>query len=175
MKEHSEYFNYEKLTPEELQQFNEQGYLIIKNILKQEGLEQMQKECMTAWEAEKQAFDPNKSWLQNSLLVNIHHKAKTVRDYYFEGQAEYTRVRGTSATSGNLQKGDAYQGADYNPSGYGDNFDKYYRFLYGAVNRTNYVIENVNKMLATASPSSVATLETIIGEARLLRGMIISV
>lgn len=93
------------------------------------------------------------------------------RDYYFAGHGEYTRVRGTSATNGNLQRGDAYQGADYNPSGYGDNFDKYYRYLYGAVNRTNYVIENVNKMLATANPSSVATLETIIGEARLLRGM----
>ena len=31
-----------------------------------------------------------------------------------------------------------------------------YRYLYGAVNRANYVIENVNKMLATATPSSVA-------------------
>jgi hypothetical protein len=93
------------------------------------------------------------------------------RDYYFSGQAEYVRVRGTSATNGNLQKGDAYQGADYNPSGYGDNFDKYYRYLYGAVNRTNYVIENVTKMLATANPTSVEALETIIGEARLLRGM----
>ncbi len=94
------------------------------------------------------------------------------RDYYFDGHGEYTRVRGTSTTNGNLNKGDAYNGGDYNPSGYGDNFDKYYRYLYGAVNRTNYVIENVNKMLAKANPSSVATLETIIGEARLLRGMV---
>jgi starch-binding outer membrane protein, SusD/RagB family len=94
------------------------------------------------------------------------------RDYYFDGHGEYTRVRGTSTTNGNLNKGDAYNGGDYNPSGYGDNFDKYYRYLYGAVNRTNYVIENVNKMLAKANPSSVAALETIIGEARLLRGMV---
>ncbi|HEV7350656.1 RagB/SusD family nutrient uptake outer membrane protein [Telluribacter sp.] len=94
------------------------------------------------------------------------------RDYYFSGHGEFIRTRGTSATNNNLQRGDAYHGGDYNPVGYGDNFDKYYRYLYGGVNRTNYVIENVNKMLATASPSSRENLEAIIGEARLLRGMV---
>jgi len=94
------------------------------------------------------------------------------RDYYLSGHGEYTRVRGTSATNGNLQRGDAYQGANYNPSGYGAGFDKYYRYLYGGVNRTNYVIENVNRLLETASPSSVPGLEAIVGEARLLRGMV---
>jgi starch-binding outer membrane protein, SusD/RagB family len=93
------------------------------------------------------------------------------RDYYLDGHGEYVRARGTSATSGNLRLGDAYQGADFNPSGYGDNFDKMYRYLYGGVNRTNYVIENVTKMLNESS-SSTATLETIIGEAKLLRGLI---
>src|SRR5690349_1281759 len=94
------------------------------------------------------------------------------RDYYFDGQAEYVRVRsGTNSTvSGDLRRGDAYR-ADYNPSGYGDNFDNMYRYLYGGVNRTNYVIENVTKMLETAKPASIEGLETIIGEARLLRGM----
>jgi hypothetical protein len=94
------------------------------------------------------------------------------RDYYFDGQGEYLRVRGTSTTSGNLQKGDAYNGGDYNPSGYGDNFDKMYQFLYGGVNRANYVIENVNKMLPAASATSLPELERVIGEARLLRGMV---
>src|SRR5690606_33525233 len=94
------------------------------------------------------------------------------RDYYLDGHGEYVRTRGTSATSGNLQRGDAYQGADYNPSGYGDGFDKMYRYLYGGVNRAIYVIDNVRAMLPTASPSSVENLETIIGEARLLRGMV---
>lgn len=94
------------------------------------------------------------------------------RDYYFDGHGEYVRVRGTSTTSGNLQKGDAYNGGDYNPTGYGDNFDKYYRYLYGGVNRTNYVIENVEKMLPTASAASKPILETVIAEARLLRGMV---
>ena len=93
------------------------------------------------------------------------------RDYYFEGHGEYTRVRGTSATAGNLRLGDAYQGSNYNPTGYAASFDKYYRYLYGAVNRANYVIENVNRMLTQANSSSVASLEAIVGEARLLRGL----
>lgn len=94
------------------------------------------------------------------------------RDYYFDGHGEYVRVRGVSSTSGNLQKGDAYHGGNYNPTGYAGSFDKYYRFLYGGVNRTNYVIENVRKMLPTASAASKPGLETVIAEARLLRGMV---
>jgi starch-binding outer membrane protein, SusD/RagB family len=94
------------------------------------------------------------------------------RDYYFDGHGEYVRTRGTSATDGNLQRGGAYHNGNYNPSGYGAGFDKYYRFLYGGVNRTNYVIENVNKLIATANPASVPGLEAIVGEARLLRGMV---
>jgi hypothetical protein len=92
------------------------------------------------------------------------------RDYYFDGQGEYVRARsGTSSTiNGNLSRGDAYR-ADYNPTGYADAFDKMYQYLYGGINRANYVIENVNKMLE-ANPSS-ASLQTIVGEARLLRGM----
>ncbi len=94
------------------------------------------------------------------------------RDYYFDGQGEFVRARGTSSTNGNLRLGDAYQGGNYNPTGYGNNFDKMYRYLYGGVNRANYVIENVNRMLETAPPSSKENLEAIVGEARLLRGMV---
>jgi ectoine hydroxylase-related dioxygenase (phytanoyl-CoA dioxygenase family) len=80
-----EMFNYNKLTAEELEKFNDEGFLVIKSVLKPAGLSQMRKECMAAWDKEKEGFDPNKSWLQNSLLVNIHHQAPTVRDYYFDG------------------------------------------------------------------------------------------
>ncbi len=79
------YFNYRKLTPDELHSFKENGYLILKNVLTPEGLHRIQAECMQAWNAEKESFDPSRSWLQNSLLVNIHHKAPTVKKYYFEG------------------------------------------------------------------------------------------
>lgn len=96
------------------------------------------------------------------------------RDYYYEGQGEYVRVRSAtlSTSDGDLQYGFAYRNGDYNPSGYGSSFDRMYRFLYGGVNRTNYVIENVSKMLPSATAESRAGLETIIGEARLLRGLV---
>ena len=93
------------------------------------------------------------------------------RDYYFDGQGEYTRARGTSATSGNLRLGDAYQGANYNPSGYAASFDKMYRYLFGGVNRANYVIDNINRILPEAGATTAATYQTILGEARMLRGL----
>lgn len=98
------------------------------------------------------------------------------RDYYFESQGEYVRDRNNnnSTVNNDLRLGDAYRTDPngYNPNDYGNGFDKMYRYLYGGVNRTNYVIENVKKMLPTASSSSVASLEAVIGEARLLRGMV---
>jgi hypothetical protein len=95
------------------------------------------------------------------------------RDYYFDGQgAEFTRVRGNSGTSGQILRGDAYQAGSYGPSGYGSSFDKYFSYLYGSINRANYVIENItNKMLPTATGAKLASLQSIIAEARLLRGM----
>jgi starch-binding outer membrane protein, SusD/RagB family len=94
------------------------------------------------------------------------------RDYYLDGHGEFVRTRGTSATNGNLRLGDAYQGANFNPQGYGAGFDKYYRYLYGGVNRANYVIENVTKMFPNASAASLPGLEAVVAEARLLRGMV---
>jgi ectoine hydroxylase-related dioxygenase (phytanoyl-CoA dioxygenase family) len=78
-------FNLRNLTEEELKSYRKNGYLIIREIIKPDGLKQIQDECMSAWSKEKESFDPNKSWLQNSLLVNIHHQAATVKDYYFNG------------------------------------------------------------------------------------------
>jgi hypothetical protein len=92
------------------------------------------------------------------------------RDYYMEGHGEYTRVRGNGTVSGNLRLGDAYNGANYDPSGYAGGWDKMYRYLYGAVNRANYVITNAQKMQSDGIGSA-ANMEVIIGEARLLRGM----
>lgn len=95
------------------------------------------------------------------------------RDYYLDGHGEYARTRGISTTENNINKGAAYHGGRYNnPSDYGSGFDTYYRYCYGAVNRCNYVIENVTAMLETVNPTSIPNLETIIGEARLLRGIV---
>jgi hypothetical protein len=108
-------------------------------------------------------------------LMAAYASARAVfdRDYYFDGQTgEFTRVRGNSGTSGQILRGDAYQAGTYSPSGYGSSFDKYFSYLYGSVNRSNYVIENItNKMLPTATGAKLASLESIIAEAKLLRGM----
>lgn len=78
-------FNYRKLSEAELQSFKDNGYLVIRSVLTPAGLERMQNEAMDAWGKEKESFDPGKSWLQNSLLVNIHHQAATIKQYYFNG------------------------------------------------------------------------------------------
>ena len=96
------------------------------------------------------------------------------RDYYMDGHGEYVRARGVSSTAGNLRLGDAYQssntGGMFGPTAYGGLFDNMYKYLYGVVNRANYVIFNVNKMQTEGGNTS-ATLEIIKGEASLLRGM----
>ncbi|WP_298732310.1 RagB/SusD family nutrient uptake outer membrane protein [uncultured Chitinophaga sp.] len=94
------------------------------------------------------------------------------RDYYLDGHGEYFRTRGTSTVADDLLHGDAYRDGNYNPSGYGGSFDRMFKNLYGGVNRANYVIDNVTKMLPNATAASLPNLERIIGEARLLRGMV---
>lgn len=74
-----------KLSSEELAFYEEHGYLKLGRTLTEKGLDLMLEECMNAWKAEKQGFDAEKTWLQNALLVNIHHKSKIVRDFYFDG------------------------------------------------------------------------------------------
>jgi hypothetical protein len=54
-------FNYRKLTDEELASYKEQGFLVIKGILKQEGVAQIQRECMTAWDKKKRDLIPIKA------------------------------------------------------------------------------------------------------------------
>jgi hypothetical protein len=85
MPTHQGLFEYHSLTDQELSIFREQGFLLLRKVLTPEGLARIRKESMAAWHAEKEAFDPARSWLQNALLVNIHHKSQTIRDYYFEG------------------------------------------------------------------------------------------
>lgn len=78
-------FQYRPLTTIEVASFQEQGYLQLGQVLTSEGVAQMREECMQAWSATKGNFDPDKSWLQNALLPNIHHQSPLVREYYFSG------------------------------------------------------------------------------------------
>ncbi len=89
------------------------------------------------------------------------------RDYNFDGQGEFVKIQGQSTNTASK-----YIYGSFAPSGSGGGFNTLWEAYYGGVNRTNYVIGNVEKMLATAKPSSVANLEAILGEAKLLRGMV---
>ncbi len=85
MTRHTDLFNYQQLTDDQLAQYHEQGYLNVGRTLTDEGLERMRGEVMAAWEAQKGPFDPTATWLKNALLVDIHHKSDVVRQYYFSG------------------------------------------------------------------------------------------
>ena len=78
-------FQYRRLTDAEIRAYQQDGFLRLGSTLTSEGLRLMREECMTAWNASKGPFDPNKTWLQNSLLQNIHHLSETIRRYYFHG------------------------------------------------------------------------------------------
>ncbi len=82
---HTDYFEYHTLSDEQLHFYNENGYLLLGRTLTDKGVELMLEQSMQAWAAEKGEYDPEKNWLQNALLTNIHHKSPLVRNYYFEG------------------------------------------------------------------------------------------
>jgi hypothetical protein len=81
----SDLFIYQSLSKEQLEFCEEYGYLNMGKALTDEGVVQMRDQAMSAWNKEKEEFREDKSWLQNSLLVNIHHKAPLIRDFYFKG------------------------------------------------------------------------------------------
>lgn len=91
------------------------------------------------------------------------------RDCFFDGHGEFIYVRGVTAGPA-IPGGSGY----FRPEpGYGmGGFDIHFQQGYGAIHRANYVIDNVSAMLRTASASSRPALEAIVGEARLLRGIV---
>ena len=88
------------------------------------------------------------------------------RDYHFDGHGDFVKVYNTGAVS-------PVPMAVNSPANYGGSALETYKALYGVVTHSNFVIENINKrMLPVAkTETSVKTLEGIVGEARLLRGI----
>ena len=74
-----------KLSEQQHDQFVEEGYIVLKDVLCGNRLAKLTDECMRAWLAEKGGFEPEATWLQNSLLPDIHHRSRLVCDYYFQG------------------------------------------------------------------------------------------
>lgn len=81
----TENFVFHRLTEQELITYERDGFLRYGPALTPAGLKCMGEEVMKAWTAEKGPFDPNKTWLQNALLTNIHHQSEIVRRFYFDG------------------------------------------------------------------------------------------
>ena len=73
------------ITEEQRKRFAGDGFLVLKGVLSGERLAKLTAECMSAWLAEKGEFDAEATWLQNSLLPDIHHRSRLVCDYYFDG------------------------------------------------------------------------------------------
>ena len=96
------------------------------------------------------------------------------RDYYLDGMGEFVRVRGNSFLSEKGRDGRAYKGLwEINPVGYGGGWSEMYRYCYGGINRVNYVIDNVEKMIAnTSNEKTIRNLEGIIGECKLMRALV---
>ncbi len=96
------------------------------------------------------------------------------RDYYLDGMGEFVRVRGNSFSSSSAREGRAYRGLwEINPISYGSGWSEMYRYCYGGINRANYVIDNVEKMIAqTSDAKTKSQLETIIGECKLMRALV---
>ena len=78
-------FVFKPLSEGDIRQYQETGYHRYGRILTDAGLARMREECMQAWRAEKGEFDQDKTWLQNALLINIHHRSAVVRQFYFHG------------------------------------------------------------------------------------------
>ncbi|MCD7971555.1 MAG: RagB/SusD family nutrient uptake outer membrane protein [Candidatus Azobacteroides sp.] len=102
------------------------------------------------------------------------------RDYYLDAKGEFVNVSGCNlqGSSGNtsnpFKAGGAYDGFfELNPAGYGYSFTNMYRFCYGGVNRCNYVIDGIERMLENETKAeTVKRLEEFIAEAKLFRALI---
>lgn len=94
------------------------------------------------------------------------------RDYSWDGYTEFLRYT-NSVSKSTLIGGVAYAGSTYyEPNNqYGGAHNNYYKYCYAAVNRANFAIENISKMLDYSSESIKPQLVEYIAEARMLRAM----
>lgn len=87
------------------------------------------------------------------------------RDYHFDGHGDFLKMYNTGAAPISITVN--------NPSAYGGGAATLYRELYGSINTSNYVIENIRTRLLPNAKTTASrqNLEAVIGEARLLRGI----
>lgn len=120
-------FHDRTLSSDELNTYDEQGYLHLGRTLTNEGLETIRNECLSVWSEEKGDFDENKTWLQNALLPNIHLRSDSVRKFYFEGplveiasQLIGPNIKGAASQLTFKMRGNTKKFAWHQDNGYGE-------------------------------------------------------
>jgi len=73
------------MSGDDLQNYGVNGYLVLRKVLAEDSLALLLDECMAAWNREKKAYNPEATWLNNSLLPEIHRQSRLVRRYYLGG------------------------------------------------------------------------------------------
>lgn len=104
-----------------------------------------------------------------SATYGVYEATRTLfkRDYYLDGQGEYHWTRGVSG--GDINAAGFHVGNNNAP---GNQFTQMWKNAYQVVNRANFVIENIDKMLESGVGESVATsLESLKGECYFARAL----
>ena len=71
-----------RLSQEQIDNYNSEGYLILEGALKPRELQQLRDEVWGCWCGSKGgAYDPDSTWLSNALLPDIHHKSRFAFSY----------------------------------------------------------------------------------------------
>ena len=136
------------------------------DLLKQEPTDSVSKDLY--WQNEDDAV---------SALAGLLSDARYLfnRDYYLDGMSEYVRTYGNSFMDNNGNNGRAYMGRwDYMPWGFGGWWANMYKYCYGAVDRANYVIDNIeNIMIPNAKTSEERQrYNVIVAECKLIRALV---
>ncbi|MDR1369768.1 MAG: RagB/SusD family nutrient uptake outer membrane protein, partial [Dysgonamonadaceae bacterium] len=99
-----------------------------------------------------------------NITMGVYEATRTLfgRDYYFDGQGEFQFTRGTSLGSGTWNPG----------GGIGSGFGYMWNNAYRVIDRTNFIIENVEKMIEKETVAGEKQkLERINGENYFLRAL----
>jgi len=75
------------LTASQIDRFTQDGYLLVPEVISGSELLKLRDDAMAAWGAAKPqgAVDDSATWVQSSLLPNVHHVSERVRAYYWKG------------------------------------------------------------------------------------------
>lgn len=87
MRDHAESPLAQKLTPEQLKFYSDEGYLALGKVLSDDALSRISEELIRAWREEHSAHAADQTWLQNHLSFLIHRKshAQAIRKFFYNG------------------------------------------------------------------------------------------